>query len=261
MKLLFKLALVCVVTCLCLVSCKDGEVKDEGNADNQTEQQENVQQEENAENDERNEAEAQYVDNLSKQAVDILSKVPEYPGGYPTLADAASLYKKANMAIGWIISTEPVAVYENNTITVDGLPYKKVRPDCFYGAHALSHHKDELKDTQKLIFDLDSLEAYLKTLVSAEEAKNYMEDARDLKKFTEDKNGNLYVMDFSYVPQGYGEETYTLDDNGDGTYTFNVSYQLVDEDGEVYKERVRHYDLVKNEEGRWVFDEFIVIRQ
>lgn len=255
MKLFLRLALICTAACICFASCKNDADKELPATDKEINQQ---QQAENADEDEGN---TEYVDYLSGQAIDIMTKAPDYPEGYPTLTDAAALYNKANMAIGWIISTEPVAVYDNNTITIDGFEYKKVRPDCFYGVHNLNHHKDELGETQKLIFDLESLEAYLATLVSAEEARNYIEDALDLKKFAEDKNGSLYVLDFTYVPEGYGEETYTLDDNGDGTYTFNVSYQLVDENSEVYKERTKHYKLVQNENGRWVFDEFVVIKQ
>ena len=49
-------------------------------------------------------------------------------------------------------------------------------------------------------------------------------------------------------------------DNGDGTYTFNVKYTLVDEDGNVYKNRQESFDFVQID-GRWLFDDFRVIRQ
>lgn len=197
---------------------------------------------------------------LSDNAISLMSGVPEYPEGYPTLQDAAALYKKANMAIGWIISTEPVAVYEDDSIIVDGLTYKKVRPDCFYGKHNLEHHKDELGETQKLIYDLKSLESYIGTIINPSEVKEYMTDAKELKKFTQDENGSLYVLPFSYEPTGYGEEKYTLNKNDDNSYTFTVNYTLTDENGEVYKERSEDFEIV-NIDGRWVFDDFRVIRQ
>lgn len=195
-----------------------------------------------------------------EKAVEILSAVPEYPQGYPTLEDVTLAYRKANMAVGWIIHTERVAVYDDDTLTVDGIEYKRVRPDCFYGADNLEKYKDKLENTQKLIFNFDCLEAYLCTLMSPDEAKEYITDAKDTNKFVEDENGNLYVLPFSYTPEGYGKEVYTLDDNGDGTYTFNVAYTLVDEDGNVYNEKNKSFDFVQID-GRWVFDRFFVIRQ
>ena len=197
---------------------------------------------------------------MSDKAIEVMSAVPEYPEGYPTLKDVALVYEKANMAVGWIISTERVAVYEDDTITVNGLTYKRVRPDCFYGADNLEKYADKFDDSQKLIFDMDCLEAYLCTLMSPAEAEAYIEDARDLNKFVEDENGNLYVLPFSYTPEGFGKETYTLDDNGDGTYTFNVAYTLVDENGDVYKERNASFDFIQID-GRWVFKRFRVLRQ
>lgn len=198
---------------------------------------------------------------LSDSAVELMTNsIPKYSEDYPTLKDAAALYEKANMVIGWIIGTEEVAVYDDDSITVDGLIYKRVRPDCFYGAHNLEHHAEEIGETQKLIYDLKSLEAYIGTIINPEEAKEYMADSKELKKFTEGENGGLYVLPFYYEPTGFGEEKYSLDANDDGTYTFNVDYELIDENGEAYKERRESFDLVQLD-GRWVFEDFRVIRQ
>ena len=123
-----------------------------------------------------------------------------------TLSLIADVYEKANMAIGWIISTEKMPYYDDDSIKVNGLEYKKVRPDCHYGAHALEHHKKELGQTEKLIYDKKTLKAYISTLINPEEAQAYMEDARDLKKIVEDEAGYLYVLPFSYIPEGYGKE-------------------------------------------------------
>ena len=258
------LAVVCIVCSSCGNSNGDNVAENQNNGQNvgqtEIEADKSNGDSEQGKTDEEIKAEAQRVKELSKKSVEIFKKVPEYPEGYPTLKDAAALYEKANMAIGWIISTEPMAVYDDISITVDGFEYKKVRPDCFYGKHNLEHHATQLGETQKLIFDLDSLEAYIGTIINPEEVREYMEDAEDLKKFAEDEAGNLYVLPFSYTAEGFGKESYTLDDNGDGTYTFNVAYTLVDENGEIYKERTESFDLVQID-GRWVFDDFRVIRQ
>ncbi len=200
------------------------------------------------------------VKKLSEAAIEIMKQVPEYTEGYPTLEDAVKLYEKANMAIGWIVSTEPVPVYDNDTISVDGIEYKRVRPDCHYGEHALKHHSSSLGERQELIFDYESLEAYLNTFLSPEEADLYIDDAKDINKFVEDKSGYLYALDFSYVPEGFGEEKYSLEDNGDGTYTFRVTYSLLDDDDNPYKEKTESFDLVQID-GRWVFDNFRVFKQ
>lgn len=199
-------------------------------------------------------------ENLSRRAVEIMSKVPQYPAGYPTQEDALELYNRAKMAIGWIVSTGPVAVYDDITLSKNGLQYKRVRPDCYYGYHTLEHHKDELGETQQLIFDKQTLEAYLRTMISSQEASTYMEDIKDLRKFVQDDAGYLYVLPFFYVAQGYGEETYELVNNGDGTYTFNVTYGLLDDEGNEYTKRTEGFDLIQ-EDGRWVFRRFRVIKQ
>ena len=267
------LIITLALMCLLLASCSDNEPQKElHNHDDDIQQTEFVtdngaDKEDNAEKDEKPyktqeeiDAETKVRKENAQKAMEILEAVPQYPEGYPTLKDVAELYEKANMAIGWIISTEPMAVYDDDTIVSNGVEYKRVRPDCHYGEHALKHHADKLGETQKLIYDKKTLEAYLSTLINPEEAKEYMEDAKDLKKFAVDKAGNLYVLPFSYTPSGYGEENYTLDDNGDGTYTFNVKYTLVDEDGNVYKNRQESFDFVQID-GRWLFEDFRVIRQ
>lgn len=267
------LIITLALMCLSLASCSDDEPQKElHNHDDDIQQTESVtdngaDKDDNAENNEKPyktqeeiDAETKVRKENAQKAMEILEAVPQYPEGYPTLKDVAEVYEKANMAIGWIISTEPMAVYDDDTIVSNGIEYKRVRPDCHYGEHALKHHADKLGETQKLIYDKKTLEAYLSTLINPEEAKEYMEDAKDLKKFAVDKAGNLYVLPFSYTPSGYGEENYTLDDNGDGTYTFNVKYTLVDEDGNVYKNRQESFDFVQID-GRWLFDDFRVIRQ
>jgi len=266
MKIVTKLACIALAaTCLALASCGKDAEKEQGTTNkapvenvqqNEQQTQQDTQSGETADNGKDKE----FVDDLSNQAVEIMGKLPEYPEGYPTLEDVSNVYKKANMAVGWIVSTEPVPVYDNVTITVDGIKYCRVRPDCFYGAANLQKYADKADEFQKLIFDFDSLEAYLCTLMSPQEAELYIEDAKDLKKFTEDENGYLYALPFSYTPEGFGKEVYTLDDNGDGTYTFNVKYELVDEDGKVYKEKTKEFNFIQVD-GRWVFEDFVVIRQ
>ena len=267
MKKILTLALV--ITCVLLASCGGNKIENTDISSDQVQQQtttENVQSDKTEADEEKVKTDEEIKEaissrkELSDKAMEVLSKIPEYPEGYPTLQDVADVYEKANMAIGWIISTEKMPYYDDDSITVNGLEYKKVRPDCHYGAHALEHHKKELGQTEKLIYDKKTLKAYLSTLINPEEAQAYMEDARDLKKIVEDEAGYLYVLPFSYVPEGYGKENYTLDDNGDGTYTFNVKYELVDENGEVYKERTEKFDFVQID-GRWVFEDFRVIRQ
>lgn len=203
------------------------------------------------------------IDALAADALEVLQQVPIYPAGYPTLDDVVEHYKKATAAIGWIIGTEKVALDSADTTKKYGLSYNRVKPDCHYGEHELAHHKEELGDTEKLIYNLETLEAYLCTLINPEEVAEYMVDNKELKKFVEADNGALYAISFSYIPEGYAkdsEDKYTLIDNGDGGYTFTVDYGVLDEDGKEKRRSKESFDFIKLD-GRWIFEDFRVIKQ
>ena len=200
---------------------------------------------------------------LAKEALEKMKVITEYPAGFPTLDDVVAQYNKANMVVGWIINTEEIATDASDTYEAHGMAYQRVKPDCHYGAHELEHHKDALGETEKLIYNKETLEAYLATLIHPEEAKDYMIDLKegyDVPRLISGNNGALYALTFTYSPSGYGEEeTYELTKNNDGSYTFTVNYTVKGSDGEE-KSYKHNFPYVKVD-GRWVFENFIVIKQ
>lgn len=205
----------------------------------------------------------QEIEDSAALALEVLKKVPEYPATYPTLDDVVAHYNKANEAIGWIIGTSKIAFDSTDIIKKNGVTYHRVKPEFHLGYHELSHHQNEIKDEDKLIYNLETLEAYLCTLINPEEVKEYMIDNKELKKFTEGKNGALYAVPFSYLVQGYNKDEdnkYSLSPNGDGSYTFTVDYYLVDDKNNKTRDRSESFDFVKID-GRWVFDNFTVVKQ
>lgn len=110
---------------------------------------------------------------------------------------------------------------------------------------------------------METLEAYIATLISADEAREYIydiENSFEVPKFIEKENGALYALPYSYPISGYTkEEVYSLEEDGDGTYTFTVKYGVIKQDGTtVEKSRDFSYEMIG---GRWVFTDFIVIKQ
>lgn len=203
------------------------------------------------------------INALADAAIEKMKAVPQYPAGYPTLDAVVEQYKKAAMAVGWIVNTEKIATDSNDTYEENGMTYQRVKPDCHYGEHELDHLEKEGKETEKLIYNKESFEAYLATLIHPEEASDYMLDLKegyDVPRLVAGDNGALYALPFSYSPSGYGdEETYELTSNGDGSYTFTVNYTVVGNGGEK-KTRKQMIDYVKVD-GRWVFENFILYRQ
>lgn len=202
------------------------------------------------------------IEALAAEAVEKMSVIPEYPAGYPTLEAVVEQYKKANMVIGWIINTERIATFEDDTYETNGMTYQRVRPDCHYGEHAFDHSTVP-EEHEKLIYNKKTLEAYLATLIHPEEASDYMIDLKegyDIPRLVQGENGALYALPFSYTPAGFGkDESYELTPDGDGSYTFTVNYTFTGKDGEA-KPRQYKTDYVKVD-GRWVFENFRVFRQ
>lgn len=195
---------------------------------------------------------------LAAEALSKLETLPEYPAGYPTLEDVKAHYEKANMAVGWITSTEKIAVNSADTIIKNGLRYTRVRPDCQYGASELK--KLAHVETEKLIYNLETLRAYYETLLCKQDAEDYMQDIADIRRFTEGDNGALYVIDFSYLPDGYtNDEEYSLTKINNDKYEFAVNYGVKTKDGGVKRHDETMYFI--KEDGRWVLEDFRVIKQ
>ena len=53
---------------------------------------------------------------------------------------------------------------------------------------------------------------------------------------------------------------YEISVNSDGSYTLSVSYDILDENDEVEKQAVYNVKYIK-ENGRWVFENFRVVKQ
>lgn len=200
------------------------------------------------------------IDALAAAALEKMSVLPEYPAGFPTLEDVAAQYEKATAAIGWIIGTEMAASDADDNYTFDGLKYYRVLPDCYLGVKQAG----KVPDADKLIYNKETLEAYLATLIHPEEARDYVLDITesfDVPRFVENSVGALYVLPYAFPAAGYGEEdTYELRKNSDGSYTLLVHYTTVDENDEVDGEYVYSVRYV-NHNGRWVFRDFIVVKQ
>lgn len=202
------------------------------------------------------------VDALAKAALQKLSVIPEYPAGYPTLDDVTAQYKRATEAIGWIVGTELVATDGDYTYSSHGMTYYKVLPDCYLGAKQAGKNPD----ADMLIYNKETFEAYLATLIAKDEAHEYIVDITesfDVPRFVESKNGELYALPYAFPPAGYGEDstdTFDLKANADGGYTLSVHYNTLDEEDNV--EATRTYDVkYVKKDGRWVFEDFRVVKQ
>lgn len=200
------------------------------------------------------------IDALAAQALEKLSVVPEYPEGYPTLEDVVAQYERANMAIGWIVGTETAANNANDTYTVNGMTYCRVLPDCYLGVENAGKNPD----ADKLIYNKETLQAYFATLIHPDEAQEYVIDITEsfeVPKFVQNEAGALYVLPYAFSAEGYGKEnTYELKSNDDGSYTLTVRYTTVDKKGETVDEYNYNVKYVKYD-GRWVFENFIVVKQ
>lgn len=218
----------------------------------------------NKKGDKVNKQSKEEIDSLAKDALEKMAVLPEYPEDFPTLDDVVAQYEKANMAVGWIVGTEKVATDSDDTISQNGMTYNRVRPDCHYGEHELSHHASTLGETQKLIYNGETLEAYLATLISADEAHEYYIDATEksdifVPRFTTDSNGALYALPYSYEPNGFGKEEYSLAKIDADNYDFTISYEKLNSDGTV-KTNKSYTMKYKNIDGRWVFENFRLIK-
>lgn len=200
------------------------------------------------------------VDALASVALEKLNTVPEYPEGFPTLEAVVAQYERANEAIGWIIGTEKIATDSDYTHEAYGMTYSKVLPDCYLGARNAGKNPD----ADMLIYNKETFEAYLATLIDADEAHDYVLDIKesfDIPKFVESKNGELYALPYAFPAAGYGEEdSYELIPNADGSYTLKVTYTLLDDEDKVRGESVYNAKYVKKN-GRWVFENFRVVKQ
>lgn len=200
------------------------------------------------------------VESLANAALQKLNVIPEYPAGYPTLEDVSSQYEEATRAIGWIVGTELVATDADYTYMAHGMKYYRVLPDCYLGSVLAGKNPD----ADKLIYNKETLEAYFATLMTKEDAENYVldiEDSFEIPRFIESENGELYALPYAFPPAGYGEEnTYDLKNNGDGTYTLSVHYTTLDDEDNVEGEHTYNVKYVQ-EDGRWVFENFRVVKQ
>lgn len=199
---------------------------------------------------------------LVSQALEKLAAIPEYPEGYPTVEAVSAQYKKTCQAIGWIVGTELVATDADYTYEAHGLKYYKVLPDCYLGS------KDAGKnpDADMLIYNKETFEAYLATLISSDEASDYIADideSFEVPRFIEDRNGELYALPYAFPPAGYADDstdTFELAANDDGSYTLTVRYFTLDDDDNPDREHTYSVKYV-NENGRWVFKNFRLVKQ
>ncbi len=200
------------------------------------------------------------VDALASAALQKLSAIPEYPAGYPTRDDVVAQYKRACEAIGWIVGTELVATDGDYAHSSHGMNYYKVLPDCYLGAKNAGKNPD----ADMLIYNKETFEAYLATLIAKDEAHEYIVDITesfDVPRFVESKNGELYALPYAFPPAGYGEEdTFELKANGDGSYTLSVHYTTLDDNDEVDGEHTYDVKYIKKD-GRWVFENFLLVKQ
>ena len=132
-------------------------------------------------------------------------------------------------------------------------------PDCHYGKTA-----GESEDNEKLIYNRETLEAYLSTLIHPDEASDYMIDLKEgyeIPRITAASNGALYALTFPYYPEGYGKkDEYELTPNDDGSYTFTVKYTTIN-DEDVEEGPFSQSFGYEKVDGRWVFTNFRVIKQ
>ena len=253
--------LLCVTAVFAFCSCTFQEERIDGAVENETKQEESNEEKPVKDTaEEEKSLSKKEVKALADAAIEKMSVVPEYPEGYPTLDDVVAQYERATQAIGWIVGTERVATDGNYTIDANGMTYSKVLPDCYLGAKNAGKNKD----ADMLIYNKKALEAYLATLICADEAHEYVVDidySFDVPKFVEGSNGELYALPYAFPAAGYGEkDTYKLSENSDGSYTLSVTYDILDENDEVEKQAVYNVKYIK-ENGRWVFENFRVVKQ
>ena len=199
---------------------------------------------------------------LANAALEKMRAVPEYPEGYPTLDDVVAQYKRTCQAVGWIVGTELAAYDGDYGYKAYDMTYYKVLPDCYLGS------KDAGKnpDAEQLIYNMETLEAYFATLVTADEAKDYIldiEDSFEVPKFVENEKGELYVLPYAFPPAGYADDstdTFELFANDDGSYTLTVHYSTLDDEDNIDREHTYDVKYV-NENGRWVFENFRLVKQ
>lgn len=200
----------------------------------------------------------QELQTLAASALEKLTAVPEYPDGYPTIDDVTAQYKKACEAVGWIAGTEKVATDSAYPLEAFGLTYYKVLPDCYLG----SNDAGKNPESEKLIYNLETLEAYMATLMDAQSAEDYIIDISesfDIPKFIEDKNGELYALPYAFPAAGYeDDDAFALTPNVDGSYTLSVEYTFDDGEG---KENYTYSVKYANVDSRWVFDNFRLVKQ
>ena len=200
------------------------------------------------------------IDALAAAALEKMAVIPEYPAGYPTLEDVVAQYEKANEAIGWVLGTETAANDADDTHTAHGMKYYRVLPDCYLGVKEAGKNPD----AEKLIYNKETLKAYFATLIHPDEAAEYIRDITesfDIPRFVENSVGALYVIPYAFPPSGFGEEnTYELQKNDDGSYTLTVRFALLDEEDKEDGEYTYKVKYIKHD-GRWVFRDFIVVKQ
>ena len=198
----------------------------------------------------------------AEEALVKMEKAPVYPEGYPSLDDVVSQYKRTCQAIGWIVGTELVATDADYTYEAHGMKYYKVLPDCYLGSAKAG--KDDA--AEKLIFNKETLEAYYATLIRAEEAGDYVldiDESFEVPRFVEDEKGELYALPYAFPPAGYADDStdkFELVSNDDGSYTLVVHYNTLDDNDEADREHTYKVKYV-NENGRWVFENFRLVKQ
>lgn len=171
------------------------------------------------------------------ETVEVQPGAPEYPASYPTEADIIDMYKKAAAAVEWFNNISVPPLDRDITAEIDGLMYAKVK--------------------SQTVVDLDSLRAYLETLLDKDMADLLIDYNTEINRFVE-KDGALYCTTFAFAVQGYsGEETYSVTKKSDDEYTLEVSYQKFDEEGNVKADRVQKCNF-KKLDGRWVFEDFLL---
>ena len=264
-RLLAALIAAAAVAALCSCSFQeeriDAEASDDIKQETSKEQQENTVDEEPAYEQEPALSKEE-VNALAAAALEKLNVIPEYPAGHPTLDDVVSQYKKTCEAIGWIVGTELVATDGDYAHEAYGMKYYKVLPDCYLGSKLAGKNPD----AQQLIYNKETLEAYLATLITETDAHEYVIDIKEsfeVPKFTESKNGELYALPYAFPPAGYADDstdTFELTSNGDGSYTLTVHYNTLDDDDNIEAECSYDVKYVKKD-GRWVFEDFILVKQ
>ena len=264
-KLFAAIMVAAVVVSLC--ACQMQEERIDGDYDETVKQETNKKEDkENSTEKVTEEAEAtltrEQVKALASVALEKLNAIPSYPAGYPKLDDVVEQYKKTCQAIGWIVGTELVATDGDYTHEAYGMKYYKVLPDCYLGSGKAGKNPD----AEQLIYNKETLEAYLATLIGKEDAHEYVLDIKEsfeVPRFTQSKNGELYALPYAFPPAGYADDstdTFELKSNGDGSYTLSVHYNTLDDEDNVDRAHIYDAKYVKKD-GRWVFERFRLVKQ